>query len=134
MIGTFRWNLFAGTVGLIGTFLMSISRNVLGTALIQSFYSFIFLFLFTFLIRWILGILVHTSSAQASMPLHKGEQSDSHIGKSIDYSTPDASPLPLAGSEEEDSGFAPLNPPKLTTKVDQDPEELVKALRRMTEE
>jgi hypothetical protein len=136
MIGSFRWNLFAGAIGLIGTFLMSISQNVLNTALIKSVYSFIFLFIFTFVIRWILGILVSASGVNPGRDVPKEEFAESHKGRSIDYSTPEDDPINSKdhATEDDQLGFSPLNPPKLTTKLDQDPEEIVKALRRMTEE
>lgn len=136
MIGSFRWNLYAGAIGLIGTFLMSFSQNVLSTALLQSFYSFAFLFFFTFLVRWILKILISASGANADRNTSQEERTDAHKGQSVDYSTPADDPLfnRDAPAEDDESAFAPLNPPKLSTKLDQEPEEFVKAIRRMTEE
>lgn len=136
MIGSFRWNVVAGVIGLIGTFMISVSQNVMKTALVQSLYSFLFLFFFTFAVRWVLGILVSASEANADGPPVREEAADSFRGRNIDYSTPEDGAAPPEDNPEQgdQDGFAPLNPPKLTTKMDQQPDELAKALRRMTEE
>jgi hypothetical protein len=147
MIGSYRWNLFAGGIGLVGTLIISLPNNIWETALIQSLYSFLSLFLLTFIIRWVFGFLIRTSNAgslKAGAVHH--QESDSPRGRTIDLSTPaDGEPIlprveqqqgtgTYAASMDEDSVFTPLNPPKLSTKLEQDPEELVRALRRMTEE
>ncbi|WP_438446917.1 hypothetical protein [Gorillibacterium sp. sgz5001074] len=137
MIGSFRWNLFAGAVGFAGTLLASFPRNVWKTALIHSFYSFLFLILFTFVVRWVLALLIASSGVRSGPGDIQETGTEPHKGRTIDLSTPDNGEMPGSQTEQgsEDSlSFTPLNPPKLTTKMDQDPEELVKALRRMTEE
>lgn len=137
MIGSFRWNLSAGAIGFLGTLLASFPRNVWKTALLQSTYSFLFLFLFMFLIRWVLGLMVQSSGITRESGDKAHDAADPHRGRTIDLSTPEDGGMPGSPQEQppEDAGsFTPLNPPKLTTKLDQNPEELVKALRRMTDE
>lgn len=136
MIGTFRWNLLAGTVGFIGTLLASFHSNVWSTVLIHSIYSFLILFLFTFVVRWVLNVLI-LSSGTGSRPILESHESDGiRKGQSIDLSTPDDVGLPLNGDsgQGDQMEFTPLNPPKLTTKLDNNPQELANALRRMTDE
>lgn len=132
MIGTFRWNLVSGMIGFIGTLFVSLPNNIMKTAFIQSCYSFAFLFFFAFVIRWVLGILIHSSGVGPQVPHQQSDQDNLQRGQSIDLATPNEDSLSI--DSVEDSLFAPLNPPKLSTKLDQDPEELVKALRRMTDE
>lgn len=137
MIGSFRWNLFAGAVGFLGTLLASLPRNVWSTAFIHSCYSFLFLFIFTFAFRWVLGLLVQSSEMSRVKVEQPGAGAEPHRGRSIDLSTPEDGGMPGSQSDpapEESFAFTPLNPPKLSTKLDQDPDELAKALRRMTEE
>lgn len=147
MIGSYRWNLFAGGIGLIGTLFVSLPNNIWETALIQSLYSFLSLFLLTFVIRWVFGFLIRTSNTGSSKSgIKHGQETGSPRGRTIDLSTPaDGDPnLPEVEQQQgtgtsgaptdEDSLFTPLNPPKLSTKLEQDPEELVRALRRMTDE
>jgi hypothetical protein len=65
---------------------------------------------------------------------------ETHIGNKLDLITPEESDeihLLLRndkGNETESSDFVPLNPPKLVSKRVSDPEELVKALRHMSED
>lgn len=148
MIGSYRWNLFAGGIGLVGTLLISLPNNIWETALIQSLYSFLSLFLLTFIIRWVFGFLIRTSNSGSFKPgVTFDQETDSPRGQTIDLSTPADGEviLPRVDQQQgtgtnpanldEDSVFTPLNPPKLSTKLEQqDPEELVRALRRMTEE
>lgn len=138
MIGSFRWNLLAGLIGFCGTMLISLPKNVWKTALVQSAYSFLFLFIFLFAVRWVLGFMIQASNASAPAHAVPGDTKEEAFrkGQSIDLSTPDEGVYPQdpAAAPAEDSGFAPLNPPKLTTKLDANPEDLVKALRHMSEE
>ena len=134
MIGTFRWNLATGIVGFLGTLLISMPHNILKTALTQSCYSFVFLFLFTFVVRWLLGTVLRSNGVSEEALASAAELNSAPKGQTIDLATPDDGSFPGMAPAAEDGGFSPLNPPKLTTKMDHHPEELVKAFRQMTEE
>lgn len=143
MIGTYKWNLITGLVGFLGTLAISMPRNIPKTAFIQSGYSFAFLFAFTFIVRWVLGVALHQPQSAGDADLVDGESDDAK-GLHIDLATPEDVPqAALTASQpsadapaaaEETEGFTPLNPPKLSSKLGQEPEELARALRHMTTE
>lgn len=137
MAGNLKWNLVTGLIGFGGTLALSMPHNILKTAFIQSLYSFIFLFLITFLARWLLGLIAqsaHTPESAAEAVTRELEREEETRGTRIDLATPDdqAAILPHA---EVDTGFTPLNPPKLSTDLgEQRTEDVVKAIRHMTDE
>lgn len=136
MAGNLKWNLVTGLIGFAGTLALSMPHNILKTAFIQSLYSFIFLFLITFLARWLLGLIAqsaHTPHAEAEAISRELERQEETKGLKIDLATPDDSAiLPQA---EADSGFMPLNPPKLSTDFgERQTADAVKAIRQMTDE
>jgi hypothetical protein len=130
MIGTILWNIVLGVFGFILSFIISISNNIFTTALKNGIYSGIILFLVAFLFRWIFGTLLLITPVE------------SHIGNKLDLITPDESDEihqllrndKEKEKETESSDFMPLNPPKLVSKRVSDPEEMVKALRHMSED
>ncbi|MDB5052064.1 MAG: hypothetical protein JWM44_114 [Bacilli bacterium] len=129
MIGTIRWNIVIGGFSFIFTFMLSFANNVFSTALVRSFLSGLILFFIIFLFRWIMGTIIFPSSII-----------ENDMGKKIDFVTPDESieihQLMRTDSETaaDEPSFAPLNPPKLVSKHNMDPEEMVKALRHMSED
>lgn len=137
MAGNLKWNLITGLIGFGGTLALSMPHNILKTAFIQSLYSFIFLFLITFLARWLLGLVAQsaqTPESAAEAVTRELEREEEIRGTRIDLATPeDDSPmLPQAAM---DTGFTPLNPPKLSTDMGEHrTEDAVKALRQMTDE
>lgn len=148
MIGSLRWNMGIGVIGFVGTFLISAPKNVMKTVLIQSSYSFISLFLLAFVLRWLLGLLIQSSGVSLD-PAEKDMDDMLMVkGQTIDLSTPDdsysksnsstgSSKRYLTDKElspEDQTEFAPLKPPKLTTKQDIRSEELAKALRHLKDE
>ena len=134
MAGTFRWNIVVGLIGFAVNLMISLPNNVMKTAFIQSGYSFIFLFLFTFLVRWLIGMILHSVEAP-QVPDLQDTPSGPTVGRTIDLATPDedAGMAAVGDSEQAEEGFAPLRPPKLSTKIEQSPEELAQILRQMTE-
>jgi hypothetical protein len=129
MIGTIRWNIGLGGFGFILTFMFSFSNNVFSTAFVRSFLSGLVLFFIVFLFRWIMGTIIFPSSPTETI-----------VGKKFDFVTPDESieihQLMRTDSETvaDEPSFAPLNPPKLVSKHNMDPEEMVKAIRHMSED
>jgi hypothetical protein len=130
MIGSIRWNLALGLFGCILTFILSISDNIFSTAFRHGLYCGFILFMVAFMFRWFLGTLLF------AVPI------ETHIGNNLDMVTPDELDeihLLMRNENEneidaEESDFKPLNPPKLVSKRVTDPEEMVKALRHMSED
>lgn len=134
MAGNVKWNLMTGLIGFAGTLALSMPHNLLKTAFIQSLYSFIFLFLITFLARWLLGLVTQsaqTPDSAAEAVSRELEREEEIRGTRIDLATPDDAPVLYQA--EADTGFAPLNPPKLSTDLGERPEDVVKAIRQMTD-
>ncbi|WP_028550448.1 hypothetical protein [Paenibacillus sp. UNC451MF] len=141
MIGTIRWNVMLGLISLVITFLSSISTNVWMTSLLRSVYSFFIVFFLVFLFRWILGTIAGLNQLQTE-PKNTALEDESK-GTAFDVQTPDdeASIHQMLKDSLDpkapamDSGFAPLNPPKLSSKTNSmEPGEMAQAVRRMTEE
>jgi hypothetical protein len=128
MIGSIRWNLAFGIFGFFLSFILSIINNIFTTAFMNGLYSGIILFLVAFIVRWFLGTVFQTTPAET------------HIGNKFDLITPDESDeihqllRKESDTEIEQSEFEPLNPPKLVSKRNVDPEEMAKALRHMSED
>lgn len=138
MIGSIRWNFIVGAVSFLITFALSISNNIWLTTIIRSFYSFVILFLVVFLCRWILGSFAGLNQHTPSQNI---EASKETRGIAVDAITPDQDEElhqmlkhSLDPNDSFASDFSPLNPPKLSTKVNSNPEELVQALRQMSED
>lgn len=141
MIGSVRWNFTAGFIGFVGTFMAAWQSNILSTVLLRSLYSGVTLFFIAFLFRWVLGAFIRTGTSEAS-----GNDRESELeykGRQIDLITPgeEHDSLNERNSEESESeqnaeaqAFTPLQPPRLVTKPDIEPQELANALRRMSEE
>ncbi|UJF35366.1 hypothetical protein [Paenibacillus hexagrammi] len=143
MVGTIRINLIVAALAAVFTFVMSLGNNMFVTTCLKSLYSFAILFVLTFGFRWVLGVLVTIEKTKTSMSPND-LTSDSHIGSTLDVSTPEedhetnellkAGLDPTSTAQASEPQFSPLNPPKLVTKNQIDPEQLAGALRRMSED
>lgn len=135
MIGSIRWNILLGTVGFLLTFLMSIGSNFLVRALLNSAYSFLILFAVVFALRWILGTLVGLKA----VPDQAVEQAAEDAGAAVNETTPDDQEQlnDLLKSQlkapDQVEPFVPLQPKKLASVPDADPEQLAQALRQLKE-
>ncbi|MCZ8512346.1 hypothetical protein O9H85_07860 [Paenibacillus filicis] len=140
MIGSIRINIVVGAAAFVITFILSISHNIWVTTLLRSFYSFLLSFVIVFGCRWVLGSV----AGLKPFPADPGNSAadESHKGNSFDATTPDEEadlhqmlkPGAATGENVGLAEFAPLNPPKLSTKLAAGPDELTQAVRRMTEE
>ncbi|TNJ64317.1 hypothetical protein FE784_21240 [Paenibacillus hemerocallicola] len=135
MIGSIRWNILFGTVGFLLTFLMSVGSNFIVRALLNSAYSFLILFAVVFALRWILGTLVGLKGVSDPVG-HAAED----VGNAVNETTPDDQDQlndllknQLKGPESTEP-FVPLQPKKLASVPDADPEQLAQALRQLKEE
>ncbi|MEI7027308.1 hypothetical protein [Paenibacillus sp. y28] len=132
MIGSLRWNFILGAIGGVVTFLLSVANNLLLSALLHSLYAFVILFVLGFALRFALKV---------TLSLNTGEpvtDSDAGKGTRFDAVTPQESEdlhdlLKSKPNQQEEEGFLPLAPTKLSTKLPDSPENMAHALRRMSE-
>jgi hypothetical protein len=138
MIGTWRWNAIIGGLTLVITFLISLSNNVLMTALIRSLYGFVVVFAITYIIRWMLGTLAGINMYKEHD--HTQASNEESSGTSINFETPDdlgalndllKNQLMRTDAEPD---FSPLQPPKLVSKEKLDSESLANSLRQLSED
>lgn len=129
MIGSILWNAVAGLAGAALIFLLSYGHNPLSTAGTRALYSFLTVFAMTFAVRWLLAAAMKSGESPhqtSPLPQEASEASNEDKGQSIDFTTPE---------DDDTDDFSPLNPPKLkTVKGLEDPEELAKAIRHMSEQ
>ncbi|RTE01801.1 hypothetical protein [Paenibacillus whitsoniae] len=143
MIGTMRINVIVASLAGLFTFALSIGNNLLLSTLLKSVYAFLILFVLTFGFRWVLGLVAGAGEASAKTSADP-MQENGQLGQNLDMVTPneDGETLELMKSNLSnqnadslsDMQFSPLNPPKLVTKKELDPEQLAGALRRMSED
>lgn len=146
MAGNIKLNLWFGIIGFVITFLVSSGNNLWTTSLFRGILGFVVWFLLAFVLRFILGILANPAGAVPKMPTGNEEstqqelsQDDQDRGSHFDVVTPDQdnelhdllTPKPADSGPKDE--FAPLNPPKLVSTKQQDPEELAKAVRHLTQ-
>ncbi|WP_458119155.1 hypothetical protein [Paenibacillus sp. Z6-24] len=146
MAGNIKLNLWFGIIGFVITFLVSFGNNLWTTSLFRGILGFVVWFLLAFVLRFILGILANPAGAVPKMPPGDEEsiqqelsQDDQDRGSRFDVVTPDQdnelhdllTPKPANSGQKDE--FAPLNPPKLVSTKQQDPEELAKAVRHLTQ-
>jgi hypothetical protein len=130
MIGTILWNFVGAGIAFVGTFFLSIQSNLLTTSLLRGLYSFIIMFLLVFVVRFVIGLLLlpsqHSKEPTSDEASHHDEQS--HLGQRFDMVTPDED---QGTSQALESNFAPLDPPKLETKIEPDPMRAAQAVRHL---
>lgn len=142
MYGKIKFNLLFAAVGFIITFFFSFSHNLLTTSLIRGVIAFVLWFLLAFAVRWMWG-LVGMGPSSGEPP--EGEQGNGEVGNLVDLTTPDetealndmlkhADKQQEVASESGSLAFEPLNPPRLVKTTDRSTEEIVKAVRHLTEE
>ncbi|MGF7048767.1 hypothetical protein J2T13_003275 [Paenibacillus sp. DS2015] len=133
-----RFSLLIGFVGFAVTLLSSSVNNLWMTSFTRGLLAFLIWFALGYVGRWVLGVIGSSSSKDT---WHDGDSLEPHEerGTRFDLTLPADSDggidLLKSTSEEldrDDNGFTPLTPPKLVST--QDPEQLVKAVRHLTEE
>ena len=140
MIGSIRWNIGLGVIGFILSFMASYSNNIFVTTLLRGVYGFLFMFGFTFIVRWLLG----TVAGLSYLTPPSAETESQEVGRNVDLITPpdedsmqDLLRANAGGAEPEAAAasFSPLQPPKLVSHIKEEkPEDLANAIRRLTEE
>ncbi|MEF3352440.1 hypothetical protein PV403_04575 [Paenibacillus sp. GYB006] len=144
MFGNVRINFLAGIIGLIITFFVSFSSNLLSTSLFRAGAAFIIWFLLAFLLRYVLGsVLASPPDKGGTESLEVGQETK---GAQLDVIAPNDDEvlkdiLNYAQAEPNEdqnkpsqsaveSGFEPLNPPKIVRT--KDAEELAQAVRHLS--
>lgn len=142
MFGNIRINFLAGIIGLIITFFVSFSSNLLSTSLFRAGAAFMIWFLLAFLLRLVMGSILASSPDKGGPDnLEEGQETK---GAQLDVFAPnddealkDILNYAQAEPHEEqkkqsavESGFEPLNPPKLVRT--KDAEELAQAVRHLS--
>jgi hypothetical protein len=131
MIGSWRWNAGFGGFGAALTLLFSLVNNPIVTSLLRSFYAFVAFALLAF----VLGLLLPSAHSHA-------DELPEERGAVLDLVTPDEDgdlnrlmkEQWADGKESPISGFQPLQPKRLVSLDDPDPEQVVQAIRRLTDE
>lgn len=138
MIGTWRLNVGFGAFGALLTFLFSLSNNPIGTTLLRSIYAFLVFAALAFAIRFILSQLM----IPAALKQEEINVTEEERGVVLDLTTPDDGDSLSEmmkeqwadGKEEPVKGFQPLQPKRLVSLDNPNPEEVVQAIRRLTDE
>ncbi|OWA33785.1 hypothetical protein B9G55_20850 [Saccharibacillus sp. O16] len=149
MKGTIRVNLIFALIGFVITFLFAVRTNLPVTSLIRGGIGAFVWFLLAFLFRIVLGALEplpKEKTGGGSLAPNSAPGGDTR-GMALDMVTPDESDelndllKPDADktrmTEERTAqinDFQPLNPPKLVSTQERNPEELAKAVRHLTED
>ncbi|RKP55481.1 hypothetical protein D7Z26_09865 [Cohnella endophytica] len=139
MVGSWRLNVGFGGFGAILTFMFSLSNNPIGTTLTRSLYAFLAFAALAFVLRIVLGQLMNPA---AKVPISDPESVDDERGTKLDLTTPDEgeslSELMKEqwadGKGEPVKGFQPLQPKRVVSLDNPNPEEVVQAIRRLTDE
>jgi hypothetical protein len=137
MIGTWRLNVGFGAFGAILTLLFSLSNNPVGTTFQRSLYAFVVFAVIAFVVRFVLGQLMNPGAK-----LEEITSSEEDRGAVLDLTTPDEgeSLSELMKEQWADSkgetikGFQPLQPQRLVSLDNSNPEQVVQAIRRLTDE
>lgn len=143
MSGKVKYYLLIGFIGFLITFAVSSGSNLLATSLLRGGLAFVGWAALAFVGNWMLNFMKeHGENSEESQIL--AAISEQVKGGNLDLTTPDESdeindllkqPIEGANPATTHEGFAPLTPPKLVkTPNDNDPEELVKVVRHLTEE
>ncbi|MFB9329723.1 hypothetical protein ACFFSY_27610 [Paenibacillus aurantiacus] len=144
MIGTWRWNAALGMIGGLLTMLASMGSNGLLISAVRCVYAFVAFFVLAYLFRAVLAFITRQPAPEQTILTDVLE--DESKGRRVDYATPDESDelsdllreqmngkQPSVNSEEQPV-FKPLQPEKLVSTQNRDPEELAKAIRHLTGE
>jgi len=142
MSGTWRFKVGFGAFGALLIFFISLSNNPIGTTLLRSLYGFIAFAALAFAVGFVLDQLLVPGNKPAATDSEDGER-----GGALDLVTPDdgeslsemmkeqwTGGKREAAQEEAIKGFQPLQPKRLVSLDNPNPEEVVQAIRRLTDE
>lgn len=138
MLGSIRWNLALGLAGMLLTFIFSLGNNGFAVSCLRALYAFIAFFLVCYLFRGALQLIVSSAGIGNEQP-SGAEQSE--VGTVVDLQTPDegeslndmlkAQLDPGQAGGPAAAEFKPLEPQRVFTVEDGNPEELAQAVRHL---
>ncbi|MFC4307398.1 hypothetical protein [Cohnella boryungensis] len=137
MTASWRFKVGFGGFGAVLTLLFSLSNNPLGTTLLRSLYAFLAFTALAFVVSFLLSQLLRPGSAAANLDVAEPER-----GAVLDLTTPEEDEALTEmmkdqwadGKGEPVKGFQPLQPTRLVSLDNPNPEEVVQAIRRLTDE
>ncbi len=137
MVGSWRLNVGFGGFGALLTFMFSLSNNPLGTTFMRSLYAFIVFAALALVVRFVLGQVLNPAKKPDAIEFTENER-----GAVLDITTPDEGDSLSEmmkeqwadGKGEPIKGFQPLTPKRLVSLDNPNPEEVVQAIRRLTDE
>ncbi|MFC4598965.1 hypothetical protein [Cohnella hongkongensis] len=142
MKGSWRFTIGFGVFGALLTCVISLSNNPLGTTLLRSLYAFLAFAALALALSFVLGQLLAPGKPAAA-----AAESGPDRGSVLDLTTPDEGEAlsemlkeqwtdgrPEATADEEVKGFQPLQPKRVVSLDNPNPEEVAQAIRRLTDE
>ncbi len=143
MNGKWRINVGFGGFGAVLTWLFSFSSNPIGTTLVRGVYAFVTFTAIAYVISLLLGQLLQPSDKSEPVIPDLQDESSEDRGSNLDLITPDEGDE-LAEmmkerwtdgkGEAQSASFQPLEPKRLVSLDNPNPEEVVQAIRRLTDE
>jgi len=134
MLGSVRWNLTMGALGLLLAFIFSLGNNGFVVSSMRGLYGFAAFFLLAYILRGALHIIVGSPGAAGTPE----QPNDPNVGTNVDMSTPtedeDLNELLKSQLEGGELGFKPFEPTRLVSTQNKEPEQLAEAIRHLTEE
>lgn len=141
MIGSWRIVAGFGAFGAILTLLFSYSDNPAGTTLIRCVYAFLAFTAIAFVLSLVLGVLLKPAGIETPPITGQQEGLAEERGAMLDLVTPDEGGELTELMKErwvdgkgEPPAFQPLAPKRVVSLDNPNPEEVVQAIRRLTDE
>jgi len=143
MLGSVRWNLTIGALGMLLAFLFSLGNNGFVVSSLRGLYAFAAFFMLGYMLRGALHIIVGATQVDESIV----QPADPNVGTNVDMTTPaegeDLNELLKAQldggngtgmAENGDTIFKPFEPTRLVSTQNKEPEQLAEAIRHLAEE
>lgn len=140
MLGSVRWNVVLGAVGMVLTFAFSLGNNGIAISCLRSLYAFAAMFAAGYLLRGALHIIVGSAG---TAPL----QEPDHVGTRVDLQTPEEegglndllkaqleAGTDASRTQTQDADFVPFQPARVFKAEGADGEELAAAVRRLAQD
>ena len=143
MIGSWRINVGFGAFGALLTWLFSFSSNPIGTTFVRGVYAFITFAVIAIVISLLLGQLLRPGGKSEPVITDLQDQTSEERGGNLDMITPDEGDELTemmkerwadGKGEAQGSDFQPLAPKRVVSLDNPNPEEVVQAIRRLTDE
>jgi hypothetical protein len=132
MIGNWKWNFCIALASGLLTLGLSWPKNPALTTAIRSLTAFVIIFAAVYAVRWLWGIALRTDERT---------EEGTEAGRNVDLTTPADDKALLqemlsnpTGGEPGADDFVPLQPEKLVSRDKLSPEQMTRAVRRMSED